>query len=106
MPGVLREHRLPLAKCWNPTDAKVHGISSIFLSSCAAEVTDPYRQDFVEASTVLPFSSKASAALSRRCLQPILKDKAGVDDKDLFDQFEEIAGSGKVPSHIAADLHV
>jgi hypothetical protein len=70
-----------------------------------AEVTDPYRQDFVEACMVLPFSPKASAALSRRCLQAILRDKAGATKKDLFDQIEEVAGSGKVPSHIAVDLH-
>src|SRR5580765_947782 len=43
----------------------------------APEVVDPYRQDFIEACTVLPFSPKASAALSRRCLQAVLKDKAG-----------------------------
>jgi len=70
-----------------------------------AEVIDPYRQDFIEACTVLPFSAKASAALSRRCLQAILKDKAGAKKKDLFDQIDEVAGSGKVPSHIADDLH-
>ena len=70
-----------------------------------AEVTDPYRQDFVEACTVLPFSPKASAALSRRCLQAILKDKAGAKKKDLADQIDEIASLGTVPSHIADDLH-
>jgi hypothetical protein len=69
------------------------------------EVTNPYRQDFIEACTVLPFSPKASAALSRRCLQAILKDKAGATKKDLADQIDEVAGSGTVPSHIAEDLH-
>ena len=43
-----------------------------------ADVPDPYRQDFIEAAEVLGFSEKASAALSRRCLQAILRDKAGV----------------------------
>jgi|SRR5580698_5795129 hypothetical protein len=33
------------------------------------EVTEPYRQDFIEASSVLKISEKASAAISRRCLQ-------------------------------------
>lgn len=69
------------------------------------EVKDPYRQDFIEACMVLPFSPKASAALSRRCLQSILKDKAGAKKKDLADQIDEIADSGKIPSHIADDLH-
>lgn len=69
------------------------------------EVTNPYRQDFIEACAVLPFSPKASAALSRRCLPAILKDKAGAKKKDLADQIDEVAGSGTVPSHIAEDLH-
>src|SRR5258708_5271291 len=69
------------------------------------EVIDPYRQDFVEACTVLPYSPKASAALSRRCLQAILRDKAGTTKKDLYDQIEEVITSGKVPSHVAGDLH-
>ena len=67
------------------------------------EVTDPYRQDFIEACLVLGDSPKASAALSRRNLQAILRNKAGTKSKDLFDQIDEVAG--KVPSHIAGDLH-
>lgn len=70
-----------------------------------AEVPDPYRQDYVEACKVLDDSAKASAALSRRNLQAVLRDKAGTKSKDLFDQIEEVINSGKVPSHIAEDLH-
>lgn len=70
-----------------------------------SEVLDPYRQDFVEASRVLSISPKASAALSRRCLQAVLKEYAKTKAKDLFDQIEEVTSSGKLPSHIADDLH-
>jgi hypothetical protein len=70
-----------------------------------AEVVDPYKQDFVEACKVLEDSPKASAALSRRCLQAILRDKAGTKTKDLYDQIEEVIGSGKLPSHVCDDLH-
>lgn len=70
-----------------------------------AEVTDPYRTDFGEAVAVLPISAKASAALSRRNLQAVLRDKAGTTSKDLFDQIEEVIASGKLPSHIADGLH-
>lgn len=70
-----------------------------------AEVPDPYKQDFNESVAVLPLSPKASAALSRRTLQAILRDKAGTNSKDLFDQIEEVVASGKLPSHIADDLH-
>jgi hypothetical protein len=69
------------------------------------EVPDPYRQDFVEANAVLDLSPKASAALSRRNLQAVLRDKAGTTKKDLFDQIQEVIASGKLPSHISDDLH-
>jgi hypothetical protein len=69
------------------------------------EVPDPYRQDFKEANEVLELSAKASAALSRRNLQAVLRDKAGTTKKDLFDQIEEVIASGKLPSHISDDLH-
>jgi hypothetical protein len=69
------------------------------------EVTDPYKQDFTEACNVLQVSPKASAAISRRCLQSVLRDKAHSTSKDLFDQIEEVINSGKVPSHIAEGLH-
>jgi len=71
----------------------------------AKEVLDPYRQDFSEASKVLADSAKASAALSRRCLQAILRDRLGARKKDLNDQIEEVIVSGKLPSHIAEGLH-
>jgi Domain of unknown function (DUF4145) len=69
------------------------------------EVPDPYRADFHEAVAVLPFGPKASAALSRRNLQAVLRDKSGTTKKDLFDQIEEVIASGKLPSHFSDDLH-
>jgi hypothetical protein len=70
-----------------------------------AEVPEPYRSDFEEAVAVLPLSTKASAALSRRNLQAVLRDKAATKSKDLFDQIEEVIDSGKLPSHITEGLH-
>lgn len=46
-------------------------------------------QDLQEAIIVLPYSPKASAALSRRCLQNILVDAGQVTKKDLVEQIEE-----------------
>jgi hypothetical protein len=69
------------------------------------EVTSPFREDFKEACAVLSLSPKASAALSRRCLQAILRDKARTKSKDLFDQIEEVSIPGILPSHIVEDLH-
>src|SRR5215472_296316 len=58
-----------------------------------AEVPSPYRDDFSEACKVLADSPKASAALSRRCLQAILRDKAATKAKDLADQIDEVVAS-------------
>jgi hypothetical protein len=69
------------------------------------EVPDPYNKDFYEAVAVLSLSPKASAALSRRNLQAVLRDKAATKAKDLYDQIEEVINSSTLPSHIADDLH-
>jgi hypothetical protein len=66
-------------------------------------VPDPYRSDFNEACLVLNLSPKASAALSRRNLQTILREQGNTTKKDLYDQIEEI--SPKLPSHISEGLH-
>jgi hypothetical protein len=70
-----------------------------------AEVVDPYKQDFIEACAILSLSPKASAALSRRNLQAILRDKAGAKAKDLADQIDEVIATGKLPSHLEEGLH-
>lgn len=65
------------------------------------EVGSPYREDFEEACAVLPISPKASAALSRRCLQMVLRDCGGFTQKDLAPQIEAAIASGKLPSHLS-----
>ena len=69
-----------------------------------SEVPSPYRDDFSEACKVLADSPKASAALSRRCLQALLKDKAGTKKRDLADQIDEVIQSGNVPPHVQGEL--
>lgn len=64
-----------------------------------------YRQAFIEADLTLPISAKASAALSRRIIQALLRDKANAKAKDLFDQIEEVIESKGLPSYIADELH-
>jgi hypothetical protein len=66
---------------------------------------DPYRSDFDEAVAVLSLSPKASAALSRRNLQAILRDKAGAKGKDLNAEIQFVIDSGIVPSYISEGLH-
>ena len=69
------------------------------------EVPEPYRQNFIEASAVLGISENASAALSRRCLQTLLRDKAGVSSSDLYNEIEEFIKNGKAPSDVEESLH-
>ena len=69
-----------------------------------AVVPPPYKDDFAEACMVLNDSPKASAALSRRCLQAILRDIAKTKSKNLADQIDEVIGSGSVPPHIQGEL--
>jgi hypothetical protein len=70
-----------------------------------AEVPDPYRRDFTESSLVLADSEKASAALSRRCLQTLLRDMAGVKHADLSNEIDEFIRGGKAPSDVEEGLH-
>lgn len=63
-----------------------------------------FADDYKEACLVLPFSPKASAALSRRCLQHILRSKAGVKKKNLASEIQEVIDSGKLPSYISESI--
>jgi len=68
------------------------------------EVPEKYKQDFGEACDVLERSPKASAALSRRNLQAILRDVGQTKKRDLADQIEEVIAVGHLPSHILESL--
>ncbi len=68
------------------------------------EVTGEYAQDFREASIVLEFSPKASAALSRRLVQHILREKAGITKRNLDEEIEEVIAQGHLPPDLADDL--
>jgi uncharacterized protein DUF4145 len=70
-----------------------------------AEVTDHWKEDFGEAVDVLGISPKASAALSRRMLQDLLREKGGVEPSNFFSEIEEVRTSGGVPSWLSENLH-
>ena len=60
-----------------------------------------FANDFREACLVIGDSENASAALSRRCLQNLLREKAKTEAKKLAPQIQEVLDSGKLPSHLA-----
>ena len=68
---------------------------------CPADVPDDIANDYREACLVLPFSPKASAALSRRCLQHLLRDAAKVKKQDLAREIDAVLSTGTLPTHIA-----
>lgn len=68
------------------------------------EVVDPYRQDYAEACAVLVDSPKASAALSRRCLQALLRDKGGFRGATLDAEIQLAINSQKLPPYIVEAL--
>jgi len=53
---------------------------------------------------VLPDSAKASAALSRRCLQHLLREKASVKHQDLAKEIQEVLDSRTLPTYLADGL--
>jgi hypothetical protein len=66
------------------------------------EVPEQYREDYLEACLVLPDSAKASAALSRRCLQLLLREAGNTKKRDLADQIAEVLQDNRLPSDIAS----
>jgi len=73
-------------------------------SSSPKEVPKDIADDYNEACLVLADSAKASAALSRRCLQNLLREAAKVKPRDLFDEIQEVLDSGKIPPYVAEGL--
>jgi hypothetical protein len=67
------------------------------------EVPDTFVGDYREACLVLSDSPKASAALSRRCLQHVLREAGKTTRKDLAEQIDETIP--KVPSYVGDLLH-
>lgn len=68
------------------------------------EVPADIVEDYMEACLVLVDSAKASAALSRRCLQNLLRQAAGVKHGNLSGEIQQVLDSGKLPPSLAANI--
>ncbi len=68
---------------------------------CPQEVPNEIADDYKEACLVLADSPKASAALSRRCLQNLLRDAVKVKHGDLANEIQQVLDSKSLPSYIA-----
>lgn len=68
------------------------------------DVPDKFAEDYKEACLVISDSPKASAALSRRCLQNILREKAKVKPQDLSKEIDEVLSSKQLPSYLSEGI--
>lgn len=68
-------------------------------------IPEGIREDYEEACLILVDSPKASAALARRCLQRIIREKVGIKRRTLYDEIQELLKTHELPSHIRDDLH-
>jgi hypothetical protein len=95
---IVLKHKIPGTGF--PVDRMVwpKGISRAPLPS---EVPGKFADDYKGACLVLPDSPKASAALSRRCLQGLLREVAGVKPSDLADEIQQVLDAKSLPAHLA-----
>ena len=68
------------------------------------EVPAEIAEDFREACLVLADSPKASAALSRRCLQHLLRSVAGIKAGDLATEIQQVLDAGRLPTALADSI--
>jgi hypothetical protein len=69
-----------------------------------SEVPPGIVEDYKESCLVLADSPKASAALSRRCLQNLLRQAASVKPGDLIDEIKQVVDSNKLPTTVSESL--
>lgn len=65
-----------------------------------SEIPKNYGNDYTEAYAVLPLSPKASAAITRRLLQHILREEYKINKGSLDKEIETFIHLSDVPSHI------
>lgn len=71
-----------------------------------AEVSREMAKDYEESCAILELSPNASAALSRRCLQRLLREKAGVSHGSLYSEIQAAVEGNAFPSDISELLDV
>jgi hypothetical protein len=67
-------------------------------------VPEPLASDFREAHDTLTISPKASAALSRRCLQAIIEGQENIRGGSLMAQVKTLIALNKIPLSLAEEL--
>ncbi len=86
------------------TEEIIYPIPHPHIRKLPKEVPSRCRADYSEAEQVLSVSSKASAALSRRLLQSILREEHKVKRATLFKEIQEFVSRPGIPSHLTDAL--
>jgi hypothetical protein len=68
------------------------------------DITHQYLEDYQEAVRVLSTSAKASAALSRRVLQALLREEAGVTHSNLYSEIGQVVDAAQLPSRVLSTI--
>lgn len=71
----------------------------------SADVPEPYSGLYREAALILQDSPRASAALSRRCLQHLLREELHAPRSDLYHEIEWVLANGGLPGYATESLH-
>ncbi len=74
------------------------------LKKVEPEVPESYRREFQEAYSVLQISPRASAAMSRRLLQTILREEFGIKKRNLADEIDAFLSTPGIPSYLSQEI--
>ena len=72
-------------------------------------IPGPLRRDYEEACAIRDLSPKASATITRRCIQGIIRDFCGISKKRLIDEINELrerVDNGNAPAGVQLDTVV
>lgn len=69
-------------------------------------VSPPIWKEYVAARQLVISNPNASATMSRRCLQILLRNHFGLNARTLDDQIKAILATGQLPSFLKSDLDV
>ena len=93
-----------------PVEAEIPPLDKIIVYPTSSsrkvslEVDERFAKDFREACKVVSTSQKASAALSRRCLQSLLREKTAVKPGTLAEEIREAIRKSHFPEDLATSL--
>jgi hypothetical protein len=68
-------------------------------------VPNPFRNDYLEAASILEQSPRMSAVLARRVLADVLENYGGHAQRDLVDRIDSFTKDPSVPSGLRENLH-